>query len=231
VAAKLPLDAVHTTSDDWPFLYVRTDTFPWTYALVLAGVLLLALLLTPWAFGRQAMTEHFDGVLFLMGAAFLLLETRSVTSLALLLGSTWVVNSAVFFGILLLALLANLAASRWQFNNPLPWFAALVVTSLLLWFVDVAWLNRFPLPVRVGLGTLLNALPIGCAGIVVSMLLGRSRHPPAALGSNLLGSVVGGCLEYLSMFVGLRALVLMALGLYLGSLWLLLRRPAPSVTA
>ena len=31
--------------------------------------------------------------LFLLGAAFLLLETRSVTGFALLFGTTWVVNS------------------------------------------------------------------------------------------------------------------------------------------
>jgi hypothetical protein len=219
-----PEEEVHTTSDDWPFLYVRTDVFPWAYALVLLGLLLLAALLTPWAFGREAMTRQFDPALFFMGAAFLLLETRSVTSLALLLGSTWLVNSAVFGAILLLALVANLLATHFKLTNPIPWFVLLVATATALWAFDVAWLNRFPLLTRATLGALANALPIGCAGVVVSILLARSPNASAALGSNLLGSVLGGCLEYLSMFIGLRALVLMALCLYLAALGSILGR-------
>jgi hypothetical protein len=62
-----------------------------------------------------------------------------------------------------------------------------------------------------------HALPIGFAGVIVSMLLARSAHPSAALGSNLLGAVLGGCLEYLSMWTGLRALAALAFLLYLGA--------------
>jgi hypothetical protein len=50
------------------------------------------------------------------------------------------------------------------------------------------------------------------------MLLARSCNPTAALGSNLMGAVVGGCLEYLSMVAGLRALALLAFVLYLAAL-------------
>ena len=38
--------------------------------------------------------------LFFMGAAFLLLETKSIVQFALLFGTTWLVNSLVFAGIL-----------------------------------------------------------------------------------------------------------------------------------
>jgi predicted MFS family arabinose efflux permease len=47
------------------------------------------------------------------------------------------------------------------------------------------------------------------------MLLARSTQPTAALGSNLLGAVLGGCLEYYSMLGGLKSTALMALILYL----------------
>ena len=83
----------------------------------------------------------------------------------------------------------------------------------------------------VKLGGLLNALPVGSAGLVFSSLLRNSTHPDTALGANLLGAVAGGCLEYLSMVTGLRALTLLALALYLGVGLLLLRsasRPAAS---
>ena len=41
---------------------------------------------------------------------------------------------------------------------------------------------------------------------------------------DLLGAVVGGCIEYLSIITGLRALVLLAVLFYLGALLLLMRR-------
>jgi hypothetical protein len=50
-----------------------------------------------------------------------------------------------------------------------------------------------------------------------------------SLGSNLLGAMVGGCIEYLSMFVGLRAVALVALAIYIAA-FLVLKlqwRPAP----
>ena len=44
--------------------------------------------------------------LFFMGAAFLLLETKSITTFALLFGTTWIVNAIVFAGVLVAVLLA-----------------------------------------------------------------------------------------------------------------------------
>jgi hypothetical protein len=166
-----------------------------------------------------------EAALFLMGAGFLLLETRGVTSLSLLFGSTWVVNAAVFSGVLVMALAANLLVARLKPSSPLPAFVALVLALVVLWAVDLSALNRLPLVSRGLLGGLMNALPVGCAGLIVSTLLARSTNLAASLASNLLGSVLGGCLEYLSMYTGLRALVLLALCLYLAALWLELRRP------
>jgi hypothetical protein len=46
--------------------------------------------------------------MFFLGTAFMLLETKAVVQVALLFGSTWLVNSAVFFTAWVLILLANL---------------------------------------------------------------------------------------------------------------------------
>jgi len=210
-----PAAAVRTTSDDWPFLYIRPGIFPWGYLLVLLGVLGLAMAATPLAFGRGAISSEFDPVLFFMGAGFLLIETRGVTSLSLLFGSTWMVNSAIFAGILLMVLLANLAVERWQLRDLGPWAVGLFLSLLLLWWADPGQLNTLPLLARGAVGGLVTGLPIGFAGVIVSILLSRAASPAAALGSNLLGSVFGGCLEYLSMVIGLKALVLLAMSLYL----------------
>jgi hypothetical protein len=226
VGPSQPLKQVLTTSDDWPFLYVRPGVFPWGYVLVLAFILALAAVSTPLAFGRRALGSDFDPVLFLMGAGFLLIETRGVTALSLLFGSTWVVNAAVFAGILLMALVANEAVWRLRPTRVDPWFGGLAVSVLLLWAVPPSALSPLPVLARGVLGGLINGLPVAFAGVIVSILLARSRNAAASLGSNLLGSVVGGCLEYLSMVAGLRALALLALGLYLAAYLVARRRGA-----
>jgi hypothetical protein len=161
--------------------------------------------------------RRFDVPLFLMGAAFMLLETRMVTELSLLFGSTWVVNSAVFAGILLMVLLANCAVSRWEPRHPQRYYLPLAIFLLATWFTGAGILNRLPLFERGLAGGLLYALPIAFAGLIFSSLLKRSKDPAAALGSNLLGAVMGGVLEYSSMVLGLKAMALVALSFYLAS--------------
>ncbi|HUR59119.1 MAG TPA: methyltransferase domain-containing protein [Opitutaceae bacterium] len=222
---RATLEQTLTLSDDWPFLYLRPGAVPWGYAIVLGGVLLVAAGSARWVFGLGRGAGGFDAPLFLMGAAFLLIETRGVTSLSLLFGSTWVVNSAVFGGILAMVLAANLAVERWQWRTPGPWFLALFAAVALLYVFPMAWLQSLPLVGRAIVGGLLTGLPVGIAGVIVPMLLARSAQPAAALGANLLGAVLGGCLEYFSMLGGLRSTALMALVLYLIA-FLVVRRKA-----
>jgi hypothetical protein len=219
-------DRVLTPSDDWPFLYVRPGAFPWGYLVVLAYVLALALATVPRGFAMRR--GDFDVPLFLIGAAFLLIETRGVTSMSLLFGSTWIVNAVIFGGILVMVLLANLAVECWAWRNPLPWFAGLFLAMLLLYFFPVAALQAMPLGLRIVVAAVVTGLPVGFAGLIVPMLLARSSQPVSALGSNLLGAVLGGCLEYYSMLGGLRSTALMALVLYLVAFLCLRRRTSPS---
>lgn len=218
-----PENQVLTTSDDWPFLYLRPGTVPFAYLMVLAFLLLAGVILTVRAFGTQAIGEDFHPTLFFMGAAFLLLETRGVTSVSLLFGSTWMVNAAIFGSVLLVVLLANFWVARHPARDVQVWFFALMAVVIAVTLFDNSWINHWPLAVRGPIGALINILPIGIAGIILPSLLARAANPAAALGSNLLGSVVGGCLEYFSMWTGLRALGIMALLLYVAA-YLLERR-------
>ncbi len=210
----LAQQSVKIPHDDWPFLYIKPGQFPWGYIIVLALVLGLAFMAIPFVFGLTSLTSRFDSVLFFMGAAFLLIETRGVTSLSLLFGSTWMVNSSIFTGVLVMILLANLFVERVRLKNPLPWFLCLFFSVVLLWAFNNINLISLPLIVRGVAGGLMNALPVGFGGIIVSIVLSRSKNPTASLGSNLLGSVVGGCSEYLSMCFGLKALLVLAFGFY-----------------
>jgi hypothetical protein len=222
---------MRAATDDWPYLYLKPGVVPYGYLFVLALILAMAVIGVRIAFGADALhRSRFDPVLFLMGAAFLLLETRGVTSMSLLFGSTWIVNSAVFAGILGLAWLGNALVRRKRITNVQWPFAALLAALLLNYFVGPETLLPLPLAARWIAAGVVVGLPVGLAGIAFSTLLARSPHPDASLGSNLLGAVVGGCVEYLSIVTGLRALVLLALAFYLvAMLWL--RRPRVSAAS
>jgi len=225
------LSAVRITTDDWPFLYLRPGVFPIGYAAVLASVLILTAVGVRYAYGTQMFAPGgFDGVLFLMGAAFLLIETRGVTDLSLLFGSTWIVNSVVFGGVLAVAWLATEWLARHDLRRVEIWFAPLAASLLLSYWLRPAAFLRLPYVAGGVAGSLVNALPVGFAAIVFSALLRKSPNAVASLGSNLLGAVFGGCLEYVSMFAGLRSVTLVALALYLGALAILLRRLARDAT-
>ena len=65
--------------------------------------------------------------MFFLGAGFMLLETKGVVHMALLFGSTWVVNSIVFFAILVMILLSNLyVAGRSGRGGSGPTYALLI---------------------------------------------------------------------------------------------------------
>ena len=104
-------------TDDAPFPYLRERTIPTFYLLAVALILGVSLLLVRVVSGPIGrMSPYLD--LFFMGAAFLLLETKSVVQFALLFGTTWFVNALVFGGVLLSVLAAIEVARRWRPARP-----------------------------------------------------------------------------------------------------------------
>ena len=105
-------------SDDWPFLYLRTPFIAPHYLAGLGFALLIALL---GVFGAARIggtpVRRFSPHFFVLGTAFLLLETRSLVSFSLLFGSTWLVNALAFFAILASVLLAILVNARWRIDR------------------------------------------------------------------------------------------------------------------
>jgi hypothetical protein len=208
------VEEVRTTTDNWPFLYLRPGAVPWAYLVILALVLVGALVLVRKAFGSDVTAGSFDAPLFFFGAAFLLLETRAITSVSLLFGSTWIVNAVVFAGILSTALIANLYVAWRRPAAVTPWFIPLFVSLAVLWLIPPSQLAGLSLIGRGIVAGLLIGLPVGFAGIIVSLRLAHSPDPAMAFGSNLLGAVLGGCLEYSSMLIGLHGLLVLAFVLY-----------------
>jgi hypothetical protein len=67
---------------------------------------------------------------------------------------------------------------------------------------------------RVWVAAVLLCLPVFFAAISFVPAIQTEPRPPAALGSNVLGALEGGMLEYSSMAVGFHPLYLFALGPY-----------------
>ena len=166
-----------------------------------------------------------DVPMFLLGAAFMLLETKSISQLSLLFGSTWLVNAVIISAILLMALAANLYVGWRRPARVGPAYALLGLALVADQLVPLGALGTLDPLLRAALGGLLLALPLLFAGVVFATLFARTPAPSHAFGSNLLGALAGGLLEYAAMITGFRALGLIALALYAAS-WLALRRRA-----
>ena len=64
---------------------------------------------------------------------------------------------------------------------------------------------------------MISFLPIFAANVIFAKRFSATGNAPMAFGTNLLGAIVGGCLEYLSLVFGYRALLIIAAVLYVGA--------------
>jgi hypothetical protein len=114
----------------------------------------------------------------------------------------------------------------------LPWTLAasgLVLTLFATYLVPTDALVGRTVAVRLLLSVLMVGGPIFFASVCFAL---RFRERPAAdiaFGWNLLGAVVGGLLEFLSMSLGLKALTLIAILAYLSAFLIRSRSLAPKV--
>jgi SAM-dependent methyltransferase len=203
--------------DDRPFLYLREPGIPAFYLVALGVILVISLVAVRAVAGPlRRMRPYTD--LFLLGAAFLLMETKAVTGFALLFGTTWVVNAVVFGGILVAVLVAVEVTRRMPRRPPLRVsYAALAASLVLAWVVPASWLLGLPVPLRILAAVTLAFLPVFTANVVFATRFADTEDGPTAFGANLLGAMVGGCLEYAALLVGYPSLLLLAALLYVGA--------------
>ncbi|TAK30794.1 MAG: spermidine synthase [Chloroflexota bacterium] len=199
--------------DDWPFLYIPDRPLPAVYIVSLILVGLVALGLTR-AAAPSGSLRRFQPHFFFMGAAFLLLETKSVVSFSLLFGSTWLVNSLVFFAVLAMVLLAVVINQKVRIASVTPLFVALFASLAVAYLLPPERLLIPSAPLRYAVASLLVFAPILLANLIFSRLFKDSLDPDIGFASNLLGAVFGGLLEYLSLSFGYQFLILVVAGLY-----------------
>ncbi len=200
-------------SDDYPFPYLRTPSIPPLYLWTVALILLVSLAAIRLAAGPLgSMRGYLD--LFFMGAAFLLLETKSVVQFALLFGTTWFVNALVFFGILASVLLAIEVTSRTRLRAPWLAYAALFLSLLAAWTVDPDRLLQLDFAARFAAAASLAFAPIFLANLVFAQRFRDVGSSTTAFAANLLGAMCGGVLEYASLVAGYRNLIPLVALLY-----------------
>ena len=61
---------------------------------------------------------------------------------------------------------------------------------------------------------MIAVLPIFAANVIFAKRFAATADAPLAFGTNLLGAILGGCLEYLSLEFGYRALLIVAAVVY-----------------
>ena len=145
----------------------------------------------------------------------MLLETKAVVHMALLFGSTWLVNAVVFTAVLVMILAANLLVLVYRPQRMTIFYAGLMISLLVNCLVPLDYflgMNRF---LQITLSCLMVFAPLFFAGVIFGVLLGRHSAPERALGANLAGAVVGGMAEYSSLVLGFQYLMLVAIAFYL----------------
>jgi hypothetical protein len=204
---------ISPATDDHPFPYLPTSTIPAPYLWMLGIILAASLLLVRIGGGSlRRMRGYAD--LGLMGAAFLLLETKNVVQFALLFGTTWFVNSLVFAGVLLAVYLAVETANRLRLPPPAVLYALLIAALALAWVVPQESLLDLPVIARFLAGSALAFAPIFFANLIFAQRFSDVETSATAFAVNLFGAMVGGTLEYLALITGYRFLLIVIGALY-----------------
>jgi len=224
-----PEGGLRSATDDWPFLYLREPMIPtlsWRGMLIMGGLgLLLILLFSPKrkisapilsgdGFRTSGLVNALNVQLFFLGAGFMLVETKAVVTMALLFGSTWIVNSVVFLAVLMMILLANLWTVRAKPVRLWPYYAGLLVTLALNVIVPLDFFLGMNRSIQVIGSCLLVFAPILFAGVIFAASFKRAAQPDRAFGSNIAGAMLGGLAEYSSMLLGFQYVVLVAIMFY-----------------
>jgi hypothetical protein len=202
-------------TDDWPFLYLRDSTIPVYYLIALGFVLLFAVLsVVGAAAATRTPISGFSPHFFVLGSAFMLLETRSLVSFSLLFGTTWLVNAMAFFAILGTVLLAILVNSVLKVRRSRPLYALLFAALAVAFVLPPEQLLMDPPWFRYLLAAVVAFAPVFVANLVFTFSFRDTKIADMAFASNLLGAMFGGVIEYAALITGYRALLVGVAGLY-----------------
>jgi spermidine synthase len=199
------------STDDWPFFYMPRRVFPVSYLIMIAQILILSVLLVGNFFKESPRFSHMS--FFFLGVGFMLIETKGITEMGLTFGNTWQVIGFVIAGILIMAFLGNCLVQWLNIKRTVIPYLFLFAALAAGWLASRAGgFSSTPLG-RLETVVVLT-IPLLFSGIVFSTMLSARGHISGIMAMNLLGTILGGLLEYNSMYLGFRALYLMAMACY-----------------
>ncbi len=199
------------STDDWPFFYMPRRVYPVSYMGILALIMILSVCTTGNFF--QVRPAFSSMVFFFLGAGFMLIETKAITEMGLQFGNTWHVIGIVIACILFMAYLANCAVQWFKITRPAIPFALLIASLIGGYFISRA--GGFDASLSGKLYTMIVlTCPLFFSGIVFSTLLQRGKDISGIMAINILGAILGGLLEYNSMYFGFSFLYLLAAAFY-----------------
>src|SRR2546423_3410551 len=205
--------AIPPATDNWPFVYLPRPSFPGLYLRGLALVVGISLA-GIWLIAPRNVLRRFDWHMFFLGAAFALLEVKALIVFALLFGSTWIVNSLVFFAILASVLIAVRVNVRFRVRRIWIFYLLLfgmLAVNLIVRPETLLLSNVFA---RYLVASVLAFAPVFLANVIFSNSFRDTETADIAFASNLLGIMTGGMLEYFSMLFGYHALLWLVIAFY-----------------
>jgi len=137
-------------------------------------------------------TFRLNGQMFFLCAGFILLETKGVVHMALLFGSTWVINSIVFAAILVMILLSNLFVLTYRPRRLWPFYALLTATLLANVLIPMSYFLLQPVVGKVFDLCVVVFVPIFLGGLILATALRNSHQPDLDFGSNVAGVILAG---------------------------------------
>ena len=206
---------IDLSTDDWPFLYMPSKVYPFTYLSIIIVLLFFSIYFLNKLIKIKA--SNFSTSCFFLGAGFMLVETKGITEIAKIYGSTWVVISIVIAAVLFMSFIANLIVMK-KFKISSTFAYSLLLISLIIgyYLFTQGSVNISPNVNKIIMPIILT-LPILFSGIAFSKELLKLQSISQALSSNILGAMVGGFLEYNSMYFGFSNLYVLAGIIYLSA--------------
>jgi spermidine synthase len=201
-------------TDDWPFFYMQERTYPLSYAVMILILFGLSSWLVKRHLGIPRLFTAQSRVFFFLGAGFMLIETKGITELGLVFGNTWSVSAVAVSAILLMVYLANQWVLR---RGPVAGgvsYGLLGAALLAGWGLTRLTMAGVALPLPRLVMPVALTLPLFFAGLIFSSVLAGGGDIGKALSANLFGAMLGGFLEYNSMYWGYSSLYPLGMGLY-----------------
>ncbi len=121
------------STDDWPFFYMPQRVYPFSYLGMFVLILLLSMFLVGNFIDESPQFSHWS--FFLLGAGFMLIETKGITELGLTFGNSWQVIGIVIAGLMVMAFLANCIVQWLKVERPGITYVLLLASLLIGWWI------------------------------------------------------------------------------------------------